>query len=103
MSKLKTDVLAHCDRLLECRTWFDFKPLRCEGVTGLCDNYYRDGSCAGCPVSAATGRAKCGGTPWWSMLAAIEMLYPWESVSEPLPEAVAMRDFLEGLDWSGQP
>ena len=107
MSKLKTEALAHYERLAFCRTKREFLQ---EGYFGdscpLCREYcsdYSEEDCIGCPVSIKTEQGSCYGSPWHPMVLAISHMSDNDVLKEPLPEAVAMRLFLEGLDWSGQP
>ena len=105
MSELTRRAMALYDVLAGCRTWQEFADAGwTHGPGAHCERYWLGrGRCEGCPVAAFTGLAKCHGSPWGAMAAAIERLYPAEVIREPLPEVLAMREFLDGLDWSGQP
>ena len=107
MSKLKAETLAYYDRLVACRTSVEFFE---EGYHSkscpLCEEYcsgHWEEHCMGCPVSSETKQVNCHGSPWHPMAAAIRIMGDNEVLKEPLPEVVAMRNFLEGLDWSNQP
>ena len=107
MSDLRVETLAHYDRLLGCRTKEEFFE---EGFDGdscpLCREYsadYAEEDCMGCPVSIETKQVSCHGSPWPTMYDAIRHMSLNEVLDGPLPEAVAMREFLAKLDWSGQP
>lgn len=99
---LKAETMRHYDRLAACRSR---EGLRAEAFRGdatpLCNHYRRCED--GCPVHAATGRIGCGGTPWTDMAEAIDDLGRDVTLAEPLPEVLAMREYLAGLDWTGQP
>ena len=57
--------------------------------------------CWDCPVYLATGAEQCEGTPWIDLVVAI-LGVPYDTeLNGPLPEVLAMRAFLDGLDWSG--
>ena len=109
MSKFKTEVFAHYDRLLGCRSKGELleEGYDVDSCT-LCREYYcgdrTEGDCLGCPVALKTGQQFCYGSPWHQMDAVIRSM-PDNDVllQEPLPEVVAMRLFLDGLDWSNQP
>ena len=107
MSKLKAETLAHYDRLLGCRFKAAFFE---EGYHSkacpLCEEYcsgHPEEWCMGCPVNIETKQTSCYGSPWYPMATAIRLMGCDEVLQEPLPEVVAMRKFLEGLDWSNQP
>ena len=107
MSDLQVETLAHYDRLLGCRTSVEFFE---EGYHGnscpLCKEYcpdYAEEKCRGCPVSIETKQVNCHGSPWYPMATAIRLIGTYEVLDVPLPEAVAMREFLVKLDWRGQP
>lgn len=58
----------------------------------LCHEFYNNG-CVGCPVSAATGKPRCDGTPYYN-----DSVYKRDNDSPEAHEAaVRMRDFLVGL------
>lgn len=107
MSKLKAETMKHYANLAECRDWGDFM---LEGWgwrdCPLCQTY-PDEDCKGCPVAIETGLSKCEGTPWRNMSVAIAALgggYHWTKLLPgPLPEVLTMKEFLEALDWEGQP
>ena len=102
MSNLKYRMLAKFDALSAYRSRVEFD---CVAWPTLMDEMCAEQSptCEGCPVFAATGETACGGSPWYRMSYAIIGLHREQVLSEPLPEVLAMREFLDGLDWSGQP
>lgn len=60
----------------------------------LCHEFYNN-DCVGCPVSAATGKSRCDGTPYEDY---DDSVYECGDDSHEAHEAaVRMRDFLVGL------
>ena len=53
----------------------------------------------GCPVYLETGEERCRGTPWLAMRDAIESIPEDATLDAPLPEVLAMRDYLAALDF----
>ena len=104
---LKAATLAHYDRLEACRTWDEFVDegwsakacplcLAHRSPWGAVRCYY------GCPVYLATRQEWCSGTPWMEMNTVIRCLGGAE-LDGPLPEVLAMRAYLDGLDWHRRP
>lgn len=63
----------------------------------LCHEFYNNG-CVGCPVSAATGKPRCGGTPYDDYDDSVyERDDDGPEAHEADEAAVRMRDFLVGL------
>ena len=105
MSELKKATMEHYDRLASCRTYDEFYD---EGwgqyVCPLCRSYNCIYSCDNrCPVKKKTGRNFCKDSPWSDMDHEIGLTRKDRHRDTPLPSVLAMRDFLESLDWSDQP
>ena len=104
---LKAATLAHYDRLEDCRTWDEFVE---EGWAAkacpLCLAHRSPWGAVrcytGCPVYLATRQEWCSSTPWMEMNTTIRSLGAVE-LDGPLPEVLAMRAYLDGLDWHRHP